>query len=90
MRELRTYLLELQRSPSSTGTHPGRFDSLNRIVKLFSEDMALLDQALPTDTALSAAQKIRFVRGKKTLKEIVQRLQERKISAIALLCIING
>jgi len=82
-------MLELQRSPSSRVFHTVYPGSMVRVVQSFSEDMDLLERALPSNMAPTASEKIQFVLGKKTFRDIVQRLQERKSSVITLLGIIG-
>lgn len=89
MRDMKTYMVELQRSPSSTLFHLVHPDSIVRIVQQFSEDMELLGKLLPGGVAPSAPEKIRFVLNRKSLKDLVQRLEERKSSVTVILGIIR-
>ncbi|OIW34297.1 hypothetical protein CONLIGDRAFT_665094 [Coniochaeta ligniaria NRRL 30616] len=89
MRDLKTYMLDVQRSPSSTLCHLVQPDSIVRIAQQFSEDMELLGKALPATISPSTREKIKFVLTKKSLKELIQRLEERKISAMMALGVIG-
>lgn len=89
MRDMKTYMVELQRSPSSTLFHLVRPDSIVRIVQRFSEDMELLGKELPGGAVPSASEKISFVLNRKSLKNLIQRLEERKSSVTVILGIIG-
>ncbi|KAK3331706.1 hypothetical protein B0T19DRAFT_85691 [Cercophora scortea] len=81
MRDLQLYCVAVQRSPSSVAHHRAPPDSIVQIARQFSEDLDLLRRHLPSDLSPSVAAKVKFVIGKKSIKEIAQRLEQRKTAA---------
>jgi hypothetical protein len=85
MRSLQAFTLELQKSPAIQYDYEDMPNRIFRIAYLFSEDMQALKDYLPSEFSASAAKKMKFVFAKKKVKEILQRLEERKsTSSLAL------
>ncbi|KAK1763399.1 hypothetical protein QBC33DRAFT_550042 [Phialemonium atrogriseum] len=89
MRDLQTYAIEVQRSPSSILYHRILPDSIVQIARQFSEDMQVLRSHLPSDASPSFLRRLDFVLDKKSTREIVQRLEQRKTAASMALDIIG-
>jgi hypothetical protein len=85
MRSLQAFTLELQKYPAIQHDYEDMPNRIFRIAYLFSEDMQALKDCLPSEFSTSAAKKMKFVFAKKKVKEILQRLEERKsTSSLAL------
>jgi hypothetical protein len=78
IRSLQAFTLELQNSPAIQHDYEDMPDRIFRIACLFSEDMQALKDCLPSEFSASAAKKMKFVFARKKVKEILQRLEERK------------
>lgn len=89
MRDLQTYAVEVQRSPSSILYHRTLPDSIVQIARQFSEDMQVLHGYLHSDASPSFSRRLEFVLDKRSAREIVQRLEQRKTAATMALDIIG-
>ncbi|KAK3681654.1 hypothetical protein B0T22DRAFT_485134 [Podospora appendiculata] len=76
------YCVAVQRSPSSVAHHRALTpDSIIQIARQFSDDLQLLRRHLPSDLSPSLTAKVKFVIDKKSTRELVQRLEQRKTAA---------
>jgi hypothetical protein len=89
MRSLQAFTLELRKSPSIQHDYKDMPNRIFRVACLFSEDMQALKDYLPPDFSASAANKMKFVFARKKVKEILQRLEERKSTASLALGLIG-
>lgn len=89
MRSLQAFTLELRKSPSIQNNYEDMPNRIFGIAHLFSEDMQALKGCLPSELSASTAKKMKFVFAKKKVKEILQRLEERKSTASLALSLIG-
>jgi hypothetical protein len=89
MRTLQAFTLELRKSPSIQHDYKELPNQIFRVACLFSEDMQALKDCLPSESSASPAKKMKFVFASKKVREILQRLEERKSTASLALGLIG-
>jgi hypothetical protein len=89
MRTLQVFTLELRKSPSIQHDYKELPNQIFKVACLFSEDMQALKDCLPSESSASPTKKMKFVFARKKVKEILQRLEERKSTASLALGLIG-
>jgi hypothetical protein len=87
MKELQTCAAEALQSPSTVSSQHAVLSSIVQIAQNFSDDMNILRKAVRLDASPTLAEKIDFIFRKKSLRNILQRLERRKTAAIVAISI---
>ncbi|RYP10411.1 hypothetical protein DL765_008107 [Monosporascus sp. GIB2] len=90
MRDLQLYASEAQRYPPESVRNHMISNSIVPIARQFNEDMDALRGLLPTQTPCPLPARMAFVRNKKSLEGIIQRLDHRKIAATNIIARYNN
>jgi len=89
MKALEKYILHIQQKPSVATRHQGLTNSIHKIAQFFLSDVRILQDCLPLNAPPSLVQKVHFRLEKSRIKDVIQRLEQRKTSATLALEVIG-